>query len=582
MGIVVPRSERRTCPCAESRLDRRLTSGIRYRCLDRLKASAAIFAAFVVSDAFATLPAGTAVTNQATASFVDASHSSRTAQSNTDTLTVGIPLASEITPTLSLTLAVSSTSVAPMAALTYTLIAVDTGTSDAAGTAVVVDGASTTAVVIRDPLPPHTTFSSVNSAVPAAVQILYHIVGAPEQSYVSRPPASLTTIDAIAFAVPSLAAGAQISGSFTVNVNGNAGINGNTQLTNTATVFAAGAESTSTQLTASNAVSSTLSAVPETIQNYTGADYKTSAPSANIGSSLYVAANAAACNADPTVAETRVVIITDSSGDRETFNATESGLNTGVFRLAAVPTEYLPVAAGNGVVDAANGEVVTIEMSGCGTKIVTTVTLIDPAGVVFDSKSNVPVGDATVTLLLASGNACTTTPATVTQMVNGAIEPASSTVKTDSTGAYHFPLVAPGNYCVSVAPPPGYAFPSTVAVSDLPAARRIVSIGPTAGGSYGGVFAVATATGPVTLDVPLDTHAITGLFVQKTASKTRAEVGDFVDYTIVVADRTGEALPAGGALTDRLRGGGVSFIRRAPRAWMVRRWPIRGSAKVRC
>jgi uncharacterized repeat protein (TIGR01451 family) len=69
------------------------------------------------------------------------------------------------------------------------------------------------------------------------------------------------------------------------------------------------------------------------------------------------------------------------------------------------------------------------------------------------------------------------------------------------------------------------------------------------------LFEVGTATGPITLDVPLDAHAITGLFVQKKASKTRAEVGDFVDYTIVVADNTGGPLPAGGALTDRLPAG---------------------------
>ena len=35
--------------------------------------------------------------------------------------------------------------------------------------------------------------------------------------------------------------------------------------------------------------------------------------------------------------------------------------------------------------------------------------------------------------------------------------------------------------------------------------------GPKAGGSYGGVFAVNVATGPIAMDVPLDPHAITGL-----------------------------------------------------------------------
>ncbi len=94
----------------------------------------------------------------------------------------------------------------------------------------VIDGASTTAVVVRDPLPAHTTFLSFNLASPGGVRALYHIAGTPANTYVSQPPAKLTTVDAVAFVVPTLAAGAQITGNFTVNVNGNAGVNGNTQV----------------------------------------------------------------------------------------------------------------------------------------------------------------------------------------------------------------------------------------------------------------------------------------------------------------------------------------------------------------
>ena len=61
--------------------------------------------------------------------------------------------------------------------------------------------------------------------------------------------------------------------------------------------------------------------------------------------------------------------------------------------------------------EGSNGDVVTIEIPDCGVKIQTTLTLIDPAGVIFDSKTNAPIANASVSLWIASGNACTTTPA---------------------------------------------------------------------------------------------------------------------------------------------------------------------------
>ncbi|MBS0416963.1 MAG: DUF11 domain-containing protein [Proteobacteria bacterium] len=495
-----------------------------------LRLTAAIFAAFAVPDSFATPPAGTSITNTASASFVDSGSATRSAQSNTATLAV----ASVLDPTVTVSLAVSSRSAAPMSTLTYTVVAANSGSLDATGTAVVIDGTPTTEVVLRDPLPPHTTFASFGSRLPSGLRALYHIAGTPIQTYVSSPPGKLTTVDAVAFAEPTLAAGAQLTGSFTITVNGNAGINGNTAIDNTATLYT----SAGGQTAASNPVSTTLSPAPGSIDNYADSDRKKPAPAVAVGSPLYLTATAAACNADPTVRESHTVAIVDSSGDRETFTATESGVNTGVFQLPPIPTAVPPIQMADGTVEGRHGDTITIAIPDCGIKVQATLSLVDPAGVVFDSKSNAPVAYATVTLRNASENSCTTTPVSVSE--------------SDSSGQYHFPTVAAGKYCVAIEPPPGYAFPSTVAVKDLPAGRRIVSTGPASGGSYGGVFTISTDGTPVIMDMPLDPHAITGLFVQKTASKARAEVGDFVDYAVVIANQSGVNLPAGGVLLDRL------------------------------
>ena len=113
---------------------------------------------------------------------------------------------------------------------------------------------------------------------------------------------------------------------------------------------------------------------------------------------------------------------------------------------------------------------------------------------------------------------------------------------TGADGKYVFELTPPGDYCLMVTPPGGYAFPSAVPVGQLPAGRTISATGPVSGGSYGGSFIVGANTGPVTVDVPLDPLAATNLFVRKTASRTTAEIADFVDYTVKIKNNATSSL----------------------------------------
>jgi len=80
------------------------------------------------------------------------------------------------------------------------------------------------------------------------------------------------------------------------------------------------------------------------------------------------------------------------TGDTETFTATETGPNTGFFRiLPAVPmrdAKANPVVSGNNIMEVLINDQITASMSGCGAASVTATILVDPAGVVFDSHSN--------------------------------------------------------------------------------------------------------------------------------------------------------------------------------------------------
>ena len=201
-----------------------------------------------------------------------------------------------------------------------------------------------------------------------------------------------------------------------------------------------------------------------------------------------------------------------------------------------------PVRAGDRILEGRPYDTFDVELTGCGKKISTTVTLIDPNGLVFDSRTNQPVAGATVRLFTAVGGACTNTLATVNTLVGGQVVPAPNVVVTGADGRFAFPLVTSSDYCVRVTPPNGYTWTSTVPVTQLPPGRNVIATGPTTGGSYGGAFRVGPNTGPVIVDIPVDAGLIGGLFVQKIVLRAIVEIGEFLDYSVTVKNNTGYAL----------------------------------------
>ena len=163
-------------------------------------------------------------------------------------------------------------------------------------------------------------------------------------------------------------------------------------------------------------------------------------------------------------------------------------------------------------------------------------------------------------LVTAPGGVCRNTLATVTQLITGQVRSAPNPVTTGIDGRFTFELVQPADYCVQVTAPNGYTWASIVAAAQLPAGRNILANGPTSGGSYGGAFRVGPETGPVIVDIPVDGGLIGGLFVQKTARRAVVEIGDMLDYTVSVNNKTGYALDQSDVfLTDTLPAG-FSYI----------------------
>jgi uncharacterized repeat protein (TIGR01451 family) len=491
-----------------------------------------LLAGFTTAASGGSVPPGTSIDNQATASYQSSSGPFTSASSNVVHV---IAQGSATGAVLTVNKSVSKPTANPGDQLTFTLNASNTGTGDAAPVVVVIDGVGALKIVLRDIIPGNTVFSgfgSVGTATP-----LYHIFNAPAQSYVSAAPSNFTTVDAIAFATDTFASGTSASYSFLVTISSNA----SGTIRNTATAFFNNGSDTSV---VSNEVDVAVNGPPPGISYYFDGTFAKTISATAISSPLWIQVNAAACNLDPLTVESRPITLKSAlTGDTESFIATETGPNTGMFRvLPPVPmrdARVNPVVSGNKIMEVLINDQLTASLAGCGAANVTAVVLIDPLGVAFDSHSNVVLAGASVTLIDVTGGGNgghPNSPASVFQF--DGTTPAPNIVVTGADGQFQFPQVLPSTYRIDVVPPKTYTFPSTVPPGQLPPGRRI---DPAA--SYNKQFVVNASSGIVVFDIPLDTSASTPIFIQKTVDRGTVEQGEFINYTIEIKNLLAAVLP---------------------------------------
>ncbi len=413
----------------------------------------------------------------------------------------------------------------------YSLNGRNIGGLIATGINITIDGVAASRVVIRDAIPANTQLAEPLTT--NGPQPLYHLVGEADlHRYTASAPANLVDVDAIAFTLSTISPFINInqgySASFKVRVN--AGAAGT--ISNRASIYYQGGIAATV---ASNEVKTALQAQPPVIRYFTGLDFSLPAKVGRLGNPLFVEADAAMCNISPTTRETILIVITSAAtGDRETFPATESGPNTGLFRIEpSVPTgDSTTSLLGDGKLQATRNDTIQATVDGCGAGISLTTILIDPLGVVFDTATNLPVAGATIRLFNADG-----TPAQVLD-VDGKT-PFPNFKVTGPDGAYQFPAVAPCPagpcYRLEITAPPGYTL-------HLPTGEIFADHIMDAQGSYGGLFDVSIVTGAVRLDIPMDAKPKDGLMVEKTVKRNLVELGDFVDYQVKINNGTASDL----------------------------------------
>lgn len=490
------------------------------------------------------VPASATVGQSAQITLTATSQLQGASASNTDTLLVSAGA------NLQVTLGSPSSTVNPGAQLPLTAAVINNGTVPALAAPVTVDGVPNTLFVLSAGVPAQTVFVSAQASATPGSQLLYHVQGAAANVYLSSVPAG-AVVDGVAWAIGSLPAGGTLQGQFVVAVNATA--SGGLP----ATAYATWTDQGVITRTPGTLLLQ-IAMRPVSIAFYTGSSYAIPALQNALGQPLFVQVDVAICSADRSRINTVPVTLTSQlTGDSETFTAVETGAGTGVFRiLPDVPTANAavrPVTSGNGVLEVLRNDLVTAAITTCGgvTASAATTLLIDPSGVVYDSRSNLPVAGASVQLVEAGGS---TGRRQATVLQADGVSPAPAQVVTGADGAFSFPLVAPGSYQLVINPPAGFTFPSLLAPPSQPPNRQI-----DVQGSYGKPFAVGGASNaPIRFDVPVDAAPTGTLFIQKTANKVTVELGDFVNYSIKLNNLGTAALP--GTVVNDLLPAGFAYV----------------------
>ncbi len=279
------------------------------------------------------------------------------------------------------------------------------------------------------------------------------------------------------------------------------------------------------------------------------------------GEPLFFEITAASANRDRNAIDALTVVLTSVEGDRETMTVFETAPDSGVF-VGVIDTLRIPppLVQEDCRLSVGNESRITIAAMRPGTPDVLITAdvsvLVDPFGVIFDSESGAPVDGARVALV----DATTGAPATVfaedgvtswpSSMISGQpVTDGSGRTINMGAGEFWFPLTTQGRFRLVVTPPAPYTAPSAaprevVARLTRPDGRPYVI----REGSFGDAFVLDNPV-PFEVDIPVDRPAL-DLGLAKTASRTRAEPGDVVFYTITVTNADPARIRRAVTLTD--------------------------------
>lgn len=418
----------------------------------------------------------------------------------------------------------------------YVLEGKNIGDITAYGTDITVDGVAATKVILKDKIPANTTFESFITAVNGLP--VYHVFGDDVLEFTSQKPSDLKAIDEIAVLYDSVEVSQSFKTIFSVRINETAG----DSIKNIAEVTYVDPDGNVTKAAASQEVIATLEEEDAEINYYTDGGFGQKTSTSTIGRPLFLQAEAGACNENAAAIEKVLIEITSTlTKDRETFSATETGRNTGIFRVDnPIPTrnaDNFPPVIGNLILEVLPKDklvaVLDCQNSKTENATITTEVVLDPFGIVFDSESNKPVANATVRLIdvVGLGNGGDAGGLAKIYEADGVTEIDNEQV-TNESGEFRFPFIFPSTYRLDVITPNGYEAPSQVNKALLDPSRSIND-----SLSYGGLYSFTGSPEAIEYDVPVDPIGTNVLFTKKKVNKTTAEIGDYLTYTISISSK---------------------------------------------
>tara|TARA_Y100000590_G_scaffold203587_3_gene231010 strand:- start:14972 stop:20818 length:5847 start_codon:yes stop_codon:yes gene_type:complete len=262
------------------------------------------------------------------------------------------------------------------------------------------------------------------------------------------------------------------------------------------------------------------------------------------------------------IAETIIVTLTTSNGtDTEQLRLTETGVNTGVFAGAINTIQNLGGINNNDCALAlTQAETVTASYTDSYDTTDTSFAeaAFDPYSRIFDAETGNPINGVQVTIIDAStgdpatvfdDDGVTPYPSTVTTGPASAASGFSAMAVDDGEfpdGSFRFPFIPAGDYRLEFSAPSNYRIPSTATDEEIETLGNFTINAISRGQDFNLNDHVLLA------DIPAD-NLDSGVLLSKTASKTEAGIGDFIQFTITLANADVEI--SDGSVIDRLPAG---------------------------
>ena len=388
-------------------------------------------------------------------------------------------------------------------------------------TLIKVDNTEKDYIVISSQIPANSTY--FNRVSGDEDLFAYHIIGYPDNSYVTIEPSDKSLIDKIAYLYENYEHKNKESGAYSVEINQNAS-------KEISTSFNILYRDINNELVndETNIIKVELPVLDVEYDNYSD-NYKKEKEILMMNDVLNLQSLAAQCNISSSEIESfNLKISTKLSGDNEeTLILKETESNSGVFRLSNVEvtnSNGLSPIENNGIIEVLNNDEIYSSFI-CNGKTISKTIYVSPVSTIFNSQTNEPISNVSISLKRIDEFGNKSTP--VVYDLEG--KEISNNQITDENGTFFFPSVDEGNYIIEIGGNKDYNFPSVEPISFFVNGRFINKEG-----SFGKAFASTPlkSTNIISLDIPLDPAKKSNLLLQKTADKETAETGDVVKYKI--------------------------------------------------